>query len=147
MDGEYTDIVKDRLSAYMGAKRLKYSALERKARISIGSLRQSAKPSAEFIRLVLEACPDLSAEWLMRGCGKMIIDADVSPRSQQVTVSGDNNFDGAPAINNGTFSASPQSDRSAEIALLRELLEEKDRALRDKERTIQILLGNLKRDC
>ena len=147
MGAEYTDIVKERLATYMKDSRLKVTALEKKAGISAGSLRQSAKPSADFIRRVLEVCPDLSAEWLMRGQGNMLKREAAPQHAQQVTVSGDNNFDGAPAINNGTFSTSPQSDRSAEIALLRELLEEKDRALRDKERTIQILLGNLKRDC
>lgn len=37
-------------------------------------LKHTKNPSADYVEKFLEAYPDLSAEWLMRGCGSMTLD-------------------------------------------------------------------------
>ena len=142
MSENYTDAVKKRLKTYLTERRLKISTLEKKAGISLGSLRQSNKPSAEFIRLVLEACPDLSAEWLMRGQGNMLLDNGMQPYARELNGNVDNKPYGNTTINNIKLNDN-QDDKFSERALLKELLEQKLNDLRSKERILKLMLDHI----
>ncbi len=89
--------------------------------------------SYDTIKLFLRKFADLSAEWLLKGEGMMCcssaLDSDIHP-SPSASVDGVST-DLQRTHNGGTTEA----DKDKEIAMLRQLLEE-------KERTIQILLNN-----
>lgn len=135
-----TDIVKDRLGEYMAYKKLKVTTLEKNAGISVGSLRQTRKPSAEFIRLVLCVCPDLSAEWLMRGDGEMIRGEKQQQQQQQTNLMRGNVFNKVSTVNNGATLVGNAEVMAVELNYLRQLVKQKDHTIAFLEDTVQSLL-------
>ena len=93
--------------------------------------------SYDVIDKTLAKFPSVSAEWLIRGMGQMFCGSDpfASP-SPSVPVNG-------PTTDlQRTQSGGTSEDTLAmENAMLKKLLEEKDRTIEEKERTIQILLN------
>lgn len=135
------DIVKSRLEAYMSRKKLRVTTLEKAAGISVGSLRQTKKPSAEFIRLVLCVCLDLSAEWLMRGEGEMLR-SEKQQQQQQPAPKRESTSNKVSPTNNGAMLVGNAEVMAVELNYLRQLVKQKDHTIAFLEDTVQSLLNN-----
>ena len=74
------DDVGERLGLFLKNKNVRPTAVEQQCGISNGLVGKAIKKqthlSSEKIEKILSAYPDLSAEWLFRGTGDMVLDND-----------------------------------------------------------------------
>lgn len=68
----YAITIKERLQQYVKHKFGEYKSFELKVGLAPGSLSNSSEPSGIALQKVLEACPDLSPDWLITGAGTML---------------------------------------------------------------------------
>lgn len=69
----------ERLKEYLKFKGIKNNAAEEICGLSNGFIRSSKSIGSDKLENILTAFPDLSAEWLLRGTGKMLISDDIDP--------------------------------------------------------------------
>lgn len=67
----YAITPKERLRQYAKHKFGEYKALEIKCGLTNGTLANNSEPNVRVLQKVLEACPELSPDWLILGLGTM----------------------------------------------------------------------------
>jgi hypothetical protein len=67
----YAITPKERLRQYAKHVFGEYKALELKCGLTNGTIGNNSEPNVRVIQKVLDACPDLSPEWLILGVGSM----------------------------------------------------------------------------
>lgn len=93
--------IKERLLQFAEARKLTKAEIERLCGLGRNSFNNSKSMSSDALARLLLACPDLSAEWLMRGIGPMfkteaqtnVNNFDLSRMSGNAIKVGDNNTD------------------------------------------------------
>lgn len=67
----YAITPKERLRQYAKHRFGEYKALEIKCGLTNGTLANNSEPNVRVLQKVLEACPELSPDWLILGVGTM----------------------------------------------------------------------------
>lgn len=79
-------MVLERLKKYIDTKGVSIAALEKAAGMSNAALRKTIQSGkgigTDKLEKILSVCPDLSAEWLLRGEGDMLRNREVSRLAQ-----------------------------------------------------------------
>lgn len=132
--------VKERIQKYLDFKGIKTATLEREVGMSNGYWRKTKSISANIVSDILRAYSDLSEKWVLFGegtmCGCSLDDPSLYHRSPSAPV------DGVSTDLQRTHSGgTTEADKDKEIAMLRQLLDEKERTIRAKDQTIELLLS------
>jgi len=126
--------IKDKILLYAEYKKLSKREVEIRCGLSNSALNNSVKINSEAVALFLNASPDLSAEWLMRGEGEMI----KSSHPSNV-----NNFDLSDHHNNYANGANSTAQSSNENKELIELLKQQNEAQTAQIATLTKLVETL----
>ncbi len=125
--------MRDRLQQYISSRKMTPSSFAKKAGLSPATMLRFIKGesglSLENLLSLLEAYPDLSAEWLLRGNGPMT----VTPSAQGVSVSAHQ-----VSVNTGQGETLFIGDTASSQAFLTltEMLSSKDSVIMEKDRVI-----------
>lgn len=136
--------VKERIQEYLNAKGIKTTTFEKEVGMSNGYWRKTKSISANILTDILKKYTDLSIDYILGKSEEMFCcspasDAEIFGTSSSVPANG-LTTDSQRTHNGGTT----DDALAMENAMLKKLLEEKDRTIGEKERTIQILLNNKK---
>jgi len=143
-------VIKQRLIDYIDNKGITKESFFKKTGISASNFKGKGALSeigGENIAKILTEYPDLNPEWLLTGNGEMF--KRESNPGYYTAVSGNDNRFGNITQGDRNVVGEPQTTRlekgetemlRKEISHLNDMLKEKERALEEKERLIQILL-------
>lgn len=80
--------VKERVNQFIAHKGIRINAFESSIGVSKSYWSNTQKISAEVVADILRVYSDLSAEWLMRGVGEMIVSNELKDTEKSVKISG-----------------------------------------------------------
>lgn len=80
--------VKERVNQFIAHKGIRINAFELSIGVSKSYWSNTQKISAEVVADILRVYSDLSAEWLMRGVGEMIVSNELRDTEKNVKISG-----------------------------------------------------------
>lgn len=80
--------VKERVNQFIAHKGIRINAFESSIGVSKSYWSNTQKISAEVVADILRVYSDLSAEWLMRGVGEMIVSNELRDTKKNVKISG-----------------------------------------------------------
>jgi len=115
--------VKERIKKFAKSQERSIVAFEKKSGLNIGyinAIRVSIQP--EKIQSIASSYPNLNIVWLLTGEGEML-------KSSSITVQNTHN---------------DCQEKCNEVQILKTRISDMEKLLQEKERTIQILMGNIK---
>ena len=122
----YAITPKTRLQQYARHKFGEYKAMEKVCGLTHGTLSYPSEPNVRVLQKVLEACPDLSPDWLILGTGSM-------ERERQMTAAPIRKEDKASDENSyhlqGTSSEPIITIPSSVLTMLQQQLAQKDQQI------------------
>ncbi len=135
--------IKDRLSEFLKAKKIDKTQLDVLIEASNGVTGKFINGKNEMgvnkVGKILQNYPDLSAEWLMRGEGKMLMTIDNSNTHNSGNINnGNSNINGDVSINE-------HNTLIGEVEFLRGQLLEKDRQLKNRDEDISFFKSMLEK--
>lgn len=134
--------VKERIILYSKERNINPSRIERLAGMSKGSLKASKSMNSDAVAELLRNEKELSAEWLMRGIGKMTITQLIAQEAENASLVDNSNNQG---IISGDKSNNTIENKDNNIALQIALdqIEYLKAQLSEKDKTISTLLSQL----
>lgn len=127
--------IKERLLVLAESKKLSVAEIERLCGLSRGSFKNSKSMNSEAVAQLLAVCPDLSAEWLMRGEGDML-----KTSSSNIVNTSNIHSQRAHNISNGSGNINETPASSSEIV---ELLKQQNATLTQQVASLTELLKSL----
>ena len=134
------ETIKERVIKIAKHKGLTQSGLERECNLSNGYIRNiRATPSQRIIDRILKRFPDISLRWLLNGVGDMCC-SDISDEELQRQVD-EANARSQHISDNSSYNTQTMTDSTLtkENELLKERIQEKDKALEEKNEEIKFL--------
>lgn len=140
------ETIKERVIKIAKHKGLTQSGLERECNLSNGYIRNiRATPSQKIIDRILKRFPDISLRWLLNGVGDMCcgvpdeqLEREIAEETGRVQSIGDNS--------NHNTQTMTDSALTKENELLKERIQEKDKALEEKNEEIKFLRSLIQRN-